>query len=204
MDLSLTILRIYFGYFYRLGLHDYPQVIKHPMDLGTIKDKLKKKKYTTLFQVGEDVRLVWTNCMTYNQDGSDFFKLADSLHRKWDDKYTKLLQECSTTLGAPANENSAEAAAKVTLQDKRNFAKSLFGITKEDLGKVLVEVEAKCPSALVKNAAEDEVEFNIDKLTPSLLKELTKFVDSVVKGSKVSGGTTKKKKSQPASKKQKT
>lgn len=145
------------------------------MDLGTIKDKLKKKEYKTLFQVGEDVRLVWMNCMTYNADGSDFYKLADNLHRKWDEKYAKLLQEC-----APVGEMSEEAAAaKVTLQDKRNFAKSLFTISKEELGKILVEVEAKCPTAITRNSSEDEVELNVDKISPSVLQELVKFVNSL-------------------------
>ncbi|EEC48583.1 predicted protein, partial [Phaeodactylum tricornutum CCAP 1055/1] len=71
---------------------DYPVIIKEPMDLGTIKTKLKAKSYPTLFAVAEDVRKVWNNCMTYNADGSDFYKLAESLQKKWDDKYTKVLE----------------------------------------------------------------------------------------------------------------
>jgi len=111
------------------------------MDLGTIKAKIKKRDYKTLFQVGEDVRLVWTNCMTYNADGSDFYKLADALHRRWDEKYTKLLHECSPAAASGSGvgtESAAEASAKVTLDQKRNFAKSLFSISKEDLGRILV------------------------------------------------------------------
>jgi len=172
------------------------------MDLGTIRAKLKKKGYKTLFEVGNDVRLVWTNCMTYNADGSEFYKLADGLHRKWDDKYTKLLQECSPAVpaggeggGSAADHkpmaSSSEASARVTLAEKRNFAKSLFAVSKEDLGCILVEVEAKCPAALTRNSAEDEVELNVDKLTPSLLAELNKFVDSR-KAAGTGGGTGSK------------
>jgi Bromodomain len=46
------------------GLVDYPSVIKVPMDLGTIKKKIKDKKYTNIYQCAEDVRLVWRNCST--------------------------------------------------------------------------------------------------------------------------------------------
>jgi len=193
------------------------------MDLGTVRQKMKggpsARKYKTLFQVGEDVRLVWTNCMTYNADGSDFYKLADNLHKKWDDKYTKLLHECSPSAGAGAGAAGAEggggaaaaAAAvpsastsgvapsgglvlsagggKVTLQEKRNFAKSLFTISKEDLGRILVEVEAKCPAAITRNSSEDEVELNVDQINSQLLHELTKFVENAKSGSKkMSGG----------------
>lgn len=160
------------------------------MDLGTVKEKLKKGEYKTLFQVGEEVRLVWTNCMTYNADGSDFYKLADSLHKKWDEKYNKLLAECSTAGG------EEHESAKVSLEDRRNFAKSLFSLSKEDLGRVLVEVESKSPLAITRNATEDEVDLNVDKIPGSVLKDLTKFI---------AGAKDKnKKKAAPPAKKTKT
>ena len=57
-----------------LGLVDYLDIIKHPMDLGTIKANLEAGKYETPEQVAADVRLVWSNCMTYNSDGSEVWK----------------------------------------------------------------------------------------------------------------------------------
>jgi hypothetical protein len=54
-----------------LGLIDYLDVIKQPMDLGTIKIGIEKRKYETLADIAYDVRLVWRNCMTYNRDGSE-------------------------------------------------------------------------------------------------------------------------------------
>lgn len=176
------------------------------MDLGTIKKRLKKGNYyKTLYQVAEDVRLVWTNCMTYNADGSDFYKLAENLQKKWDDKYTKLLKECNHSAKPAAAASSAGGKAaksddgKVTIQEKKNFAKSLYQISKEDLGKILVEVEQKCPEAIVRNATEDEVEFNIDKLSSALIQELTNFVNSA-KGKKKapSGSSASNKKSKTA------
>lgn len=103
--------------------------------------------------------------MSYNADGSDFYKLAESLQKRFDDKYTKLLQD----IGAVnTTENS-----KVSLQDKRNMAKLLYQISKEDLGKILVEIEQKCPAGIKRNSAEDELELNVDALTGQVLKEVT-------------------------------
>lgn len=48
------------------GLKDYPKVIKHPMDLGTVKAKLEKGQYKHPKEFKHDVSLVWNNCMTYN------------------------------------------------------------------------------------------------------------------------------------------
>jgi len=174
---------------------DYPQVIKHLMDLGTVKTKLQQKKYSTLYQVAEDVRLVWNNCMTYNADGSDFYKLAEQLQKRWDDQYTKLLQDCQLPAGAGGDGKKSVT----TTSEKRLFAKALYTISKEDLGKVLVEVETKCPAAVTRNSAEDELEFNIDKIPVSLLQELHTFVNSVTKG----GGKKKTKAAAGSNKRQK-
>jgi hypothetical protein len=52
-----------------LYLWDYPEIIEQMMDLGTIKRRLERGFYQRTYQVAEDVRLVWRNCMTYNADG---------------------------------------------------------------------------------------------------------------------------------------
>ena len=50
-----------------LGILDYPQIIKTPMDLGTVKTKLKDNKYNTFQEFLSDIDLIWTNCKTYNK-----------------------------------------------------------------------------------------------------------------------------------------
>ena len=59
-----------------LGLFDYPQVIKKPMDLSLVKRRVNEGKYESIHEAADDVRLIWKNCMTYNADGSDFYNLA--------------------------------------------------------------------------------------------------------------------------------
>jgi len=76
-----------------LELYDYPKVIKKMMDLGTIKRRLERNQYDTAHQVAEDTRLVWHNCMTYNADGSDFWLLAKSYSRRFEDRYRKVKSE---------------------------------------------------------------------------------------------------------------
>lgn len=164
---------------YLIGLLDYPTLIKKPMDLGTIKKKIKNQEYSTLYACGDDVRLVWNNCMTYNADGSDFYKLAQSLYKKWDTQWTKFLQDMGN-VPPPGETLAGGGNEKVTLQEKKNFAKLLFQITKEDLGKVLLEVERKCPAAIQRNASEDELDFNLDLLDAATLSELMILVQSYV------------------------
>jgi hypothetical protein len=142
------------------------------MDLGTVKKNITAKSYPTIHAAAEDVRLVWTNCMTYNADGSDFFMLAKSLQKKWDEKLSKYMTDFQVAAGP----GMAASNEKVTLDDKKAFAKSLFKLTKEDLSKIIVEIDTKSPGALTKNAAEDECEINVDKIPASLFGELRAFV----------------------------
>jgi hypothetical protein len=166
---------LYFCFKMNLGLFDYPQIIKKPMDLGTVKKKIADRKYTSLYQAAEDVRLVWSNCMTYNADDSDFFLLAKNLNKKWEEKFNKFASEQQIDSTALST-GGATGGDKISLDDKRAFAKSLYKISKEDLGKVIVEIDTKCAAALTKNAGEDECELNVDKITPSLFAELKLFV----------------------------
>lgn len=53
-----------------LGLFDYPLCIKNPMDMSTVKKKLKNNKYTSSQDFVADLNLVWDNCKIYNQNGS--------------------------------------------------------------------------------------------------------------------------------------
>ena len=155
------------------GLYDYPKIIKNPMDLSTVKKKIVDRKYKSLQAASDDVTQVWKNCMTYNADGSDFFILAQTLNKKWQEKFHKLLDDLQITPGVAESSSSGGGAgggatvggnSKLTLDEKRAFAKSLYKISKDELGRVLVEIEKNYPAALTRNAAEDEIEFNVDRL----------------------------------------
>ena len=53
-----------------LGLDDYPKIVKNPMDLGTIKERLNDNKYPFLQDVLSDIQLIWDNCKLFNLEGS--------------------------------------------------------------------------------------------------------------------------------------
>ena len=38
-----------------MGLLDYPQIVKNPMDLGTIKENIMSGKYSTYEEVFNDI-----------------------------------------------------------------------------------------------------------------------------------------------------
>lgn len=114
--------------------------------------------------------------MTYNADGSDFFLLAKALSKRFEDKYSKFIAEQGIEVAKGSYTTKSSASGVITLDEKKMFARSLYKISKEDLGKIIVEVDSKCPMALIKNAGEDEAELNIDKIPADIFNQLKAFV----------------------------
>ncbi|CAI2175822.1 3081_t:CDS:10 [Funneliformis geosporum] len=50
----------------KYGIPDYFDIIKQPMDLGTVEAKLNALQYTTVADFESDVRLIFSNCILYN------------------------------------------------------------------------------------------------------------------------------------------
>ncbi|XP_031472710.1 transcription factor GTE4 isoform X1 [Nymphaea colorata] len=76
-----------------LGLHDYYSIIKHPMDLGTVKSRLNSNWYSSPTEFAEDVRLTFRNAMTYNPKGHDVHFMAEQLLKIFEDRWRILEAE---------------------------------------------------------------------------------------------------------------
>lgn len=143
-----------------LELWDYPKIIKKMMDLGTVKRKLESNQYSTAAECAADIRLVWTNCKTYNADGSDFYLLAESFSKRFDSRYKKIQAEYDT------GDNTTDDAASVSngssisetkgltkdglpnLESKAKFASNLFRLNGDELGHILQVLDLRAPNAI--------------------------------------------------------
>ncbi|KAK4516715.1 Nucleolar GTP-binding protein 1 [Mucor velutinosus] len=64
---------------------DYYEVIKNPMDLGTVSKKLKAFQYKNKKEFANDLHLIYQNCLDYNTDPhSEYRKHAIAMRRKTD------------------------------------------------------------------------------------------------------------------------
>lgn len=73
-----------------LGLHDYHQIIKRPMDLGTVKLNLSKNSYATPFEFAADVRLTFNNALLYNPKTDKVHGFAEQLLGRFEDLFRPL------------------------------------------------------------------------------------------------------------------
>ncbi|XP_073927016.1 bromodomain adjacent to zinc finger domain protein 2B isoform X22 [Castor canadensis] len=66
----------------------YRKVIKRPMDFSTIREKLSAGQYPNLETFALDVRLVFDNCETFNEDDSDIGRAGHSMRKYFEKKWT--------------------------------------------------------------------------------------------------------------------
>ncbi|XP_030301798.1 bromodomain-containing protein 9 isoform X10 [Calypte anna] len=57
----------------------YSMIIKHPMDFGTMKDKISANEYKSVTEFKADFKLMCDNAMTYNRPDTVYYKLAKKI-----------------------------------------------------------------------------------------------------------------------------
>ena len=74
-----------------LNLPDYFDVVKTPMDLGSIKKRMENNCYKSILDFAADVRLTFDNAVTYNGDGSDVCKVAREMKLTFEKLYQVMI-----------------------------------------------------------------------------------------------------------------
>ncbi|KAJ8734130.1 hypothetical protein PYW07_014681 [Mythimna separata] len=93
-----------------LGLHDYFDIIKKPMDLGTVKQKMDNRAYKTAAEFAADVRLIFTNCYKYNPPDHDVVAMARKLQDVFEMRYAKIPDE-PVHAGVPHMDKGSSASS---------------------------------------------------------------------------------------------
>jgi len=84
----------------QLDLHDYKQVIKKPMDLGTVRTKMEGREYRVPTEFALDMRLIFTNCYKYNPPEHDVVAMARKLQDVFEMRYARIPDEVNATANA--------------------------------------------------------------------------------------------------------
>uniref|UniRef100_A0A8D0LBR1 Bromodomain adjacent to zinc finger domain 2B n=1 Tax=Sphenodon punctatus TaxID=8508 RepID=A0A8D0LBR1_SPHPU len=70
----------------------YKKVIKKPMDFSTIREKLSSGQYPNLEAFALDIRLVFDNCETFNEDESDIGRAGHNMRKHFEKKWTEIFK----------------------------------------------------------------------------------------------------------------
>ncbi|XP_053329500.1 bromodomain-containing protein 3 isoform X2 [Spea bombifrons] len=76
-----------------LELHDYHDIIKHPMDLSTVKKKMDVREYQDAQAFAADIRLMFSNCYKYNPPDHEVVAMARKLQDVFEMRFAKMPDE---------------------------------------------------------------------------------------------------------------
>ncbi|KAJ8449604.1 hypothetical protein Cgig2_005626 [Carnegiea gigantea] len=193
----------------KLNIPDYFNVIKHPMDLGTIKCKLARGEYSSPLEFAADVRLTFSNAMTYNPPGNDVHLMAQTLSKHFEQRWKAIEKKIPANADAPVLPSRMEAPVQngratdpVPPAKKKKVApvghvgkvepvKRVMSV--DDKHKLSMELESllgdlpesiieflKDNSSGAEQTTEDEIEIDIDALSDDVLFKLRKLLDDFV------------------------
>ncbi|MES1907612.1 MAG: hypothetical protein MHM6MM_000696 [Cercozoa sp. M6MM] len=152
----------------KYNVPDYPRIVKHPMDLGTVANKLSSNEYGTCKEFAEDVRLVWRNAMLFNRSGSAIYNAAEKLSKLFERKYQQVVTKVQNSM-----KQRQQSTHEATKEDRLKFSQLIRQLDSTALARVIDVIEQRCPQALREDNAEAiEIEvFAIDAVVLLKLNE---------------------------------
>jgi len=154
-----------------LGLPEYPQIIKEPMDCGTMKKKLEAGDYKTADDFASDMRLVWSNAKTFNEAGSQIYDMAHQKSRQFERRFEEIM------LSRRTREKLASLDDPEELKEERVklFTKmETLRTSPKVLAVVLEYLEKTVPACIVES--KDRTNLNIDLRLVRDVNILTKAI----------------------------
>ena len=145
-----------------LKLLDYPLIVKTPMDLGTVKKRVKRREYAGLEAVLRDVQLVWDNCKAYNIKDSPIVRQAERLEQE----VHRFLASC----GHPDTSVPADPTP-VAFEEQLELADRVKKANPSTLQEVVRLVLQHCPSAVIFKS-QDHMRISVQALDPAAYKRL--------------------------------
>lgn len=83
--------------FISLQLDDYPIIVKEPMDLSTVRKKLRNREYKSAAHFSADIRKIWHNSFLYNQKFSPIYNMTVEMSDYFE-KLSKELNDAVSTM----------------------------------------------------------------------------------------------------------
>ncbi|KAI5699177.1 hypothetical protein M8J76_001238 [Diaphorina citri] len=133
----------------KLGLTDYFDIIKKPMDLGTVRKKMRNRTYKTAKEFADDVRLIFSNCYKYNPPDHNVVTMARQLSAVFEDRFAKMPDESNLASRAAASVSSDDDSEDERQNQLKYLQEQLKSLT--DQIRLLVEDSTKPKKKKKKN-----------------------------------------------------
>ncbi|RZR85963.1 hypothetical protein BHM03_00013050 [Ensete ventricosum] len=172
----------------KLNIPDYHTIIKHPMDLGTIKSKLTSGAYSSPWGFASDVRLTFKNAMTYNPPKDDVHIMAVSVSKFFESRWKFIEKKLAA---ADAHIEKGTQSDKLELSKKRKMPSPDYHSSVPERKKSkMMDVEKqslnRCLESLLANLSDHIIDFlrcksgNMDQSIEEIKTHIDSFCDDTL------------------------
>ena len=154
-----------------LGILDYPRIITQPMDLGTVKTKLQNDEYKLFQDFMSDINLIWKNCRTYNQNGSEIVKMANHC-----DKKMKQLIEKQFKNYQNKNNNKKNSSSNLTYEQKIKLIENIRELNNDILTQIIKIILKDCPKG-IEDIDTEKLQIKVDLLDHKTFESINQIIE---------------------------
>ena len=156
-----------------LNILDYPKIITHPMDLGTVKKNLLNGEYKIFQDFMSDINLIWRNCRTYNLPGSDIVKMANHCDKKIKQLIDKQFKNYQNKGGSTKNKNENST---LTLAEKTKLIESIREQPNEGLTQIVKIILKECPKG-IEDIDSEKLQIKVDLLDKKTYDIINQYLE---------------------------
>ena len=156
-----------------LNILDYPKIITHPMDLGTVKKNLLNGDYKIFQDFMSDINLIWKNCRTYNLPGSDIVKMANHCDKKIKQLIDKQFKNYQNKGGSNKNKNENSS---LSMNEKTKLIENVRELSNEGLTQIVKIILRECPKG-IEDIDNEKLQIKVDLLDKKTYESINQYLE---------------------------
>ena len=169
-----------------LGILDYPTIITNPMDLGTVRKNLENGDYRLFQDFMSDINLIWKNCRTYNQPGSDIVKMANHCDKKIKQLIDKQFKNYQSKANNKKNENNNLSATQ-----KIKLIENVREVSNDVLTQIIKIILKDCPKG-IEDIDSEKLQIKVDLIDHKTYETINQVIEKNKVSSNDKAKSTKK------------
>jgi len=156
-----------------LNILDYPKIITHPMDLGTVKKNLENGEYKLFQDFMSDINLIWKNCRTYNQPGSEIVKMANHCDKKIKQLIDKQFKNYQNKA---SNNKKSENNSNLSFAQKTKLIENIKELTNDILTQIVKIILRECPKG-IEDIDTEKLQIKVDLLDSKTYEIINQIIE---------------------------
>ena len=154
-----------------LGILDYPTIITNPMDLGTVKKNLENGDYKLFQDFMNDINLIWKNCRTYNQPGSEIVKMANHCDKKIKQLIDKQFKNYQNKNKKKKNENNT-----INYPQKVKLIENIRDLPNDILTQIIKIILKDCPKG-IEDIDSEKLQIKVDLIDHKTYENVIQIIE---------------------------